>query len=198
MDLNSEFSITGEYYLESVHEMASGFKLNTDKTFEFFFSYGALDRFADGIWNLVGNKVTFNSAKWPGSDFRMTKSELNGSRKIIIELNETNNALFPHIYASLDQGRQDSWRNFDSHGRLVFEKHEFKFISLAFEFCPERFTSIPVNGEMHNYFRFKPEPWLFKYYFDNFVLSCNNEGFIGKHPLLDDKDYFYSKTVNRC
>jgi len=31
-------SITGAYYLKGVMETASGFKLNADSTFEFFFS----------------------------------------------------------------------------------------------------------------------------------------------------------------
>ncbi len=30
--------------------MASGFLLNPDKTFQFFFSYGALDRTGTGTW----------------------------------------------------------------------------------------------------------------------------------------------------
>ena len=40
----------GEYYCESISEMASGFNIKPDSTFEFFFSYGALDRFGTGTW----------------------------------------------------------------------------------------------------------------------------------------------------
>jgi hypothetical protein len=38
-------NITGVYNLRGVMEMASGFKLNNDSSFEFYFSYGALDRY---------------------------------------------------------------------------------------------------------------------------------------------------------
>jgi hypothetical protein len=38
--------VTGEYYLEGVMETASVFQLNPDSSFNFFFSYGALDRSA--------------------------------------------------------------------------------------------------------------------------------------------------------
>ena len=48
LNLNAQKNITGEYYLQGVIETASGFKLNDDSTFEFFFSYGALDRYGSG------------------------------------------------------------------------------------------------------------------------------------------------------
>ena len=54
-------TIVGEYYLTGFMETASGFKLNTDSTFDFFFSYGALDRSGKGTWKQEGNKVIFNS-----------------------------------------------------------------------------------------------------------------------------------------
>jgi hypothetical protein len=34
----------GQYYLEGVREVGSGFHFNSNKTFDFFFSYGAIDR----------------------------------------------------------------------------------------------------------------------------------------------------------
>jgi hypothetical protein len=42
----------GIYNLEGVMETASGFKLNADSTFEFYFSYGALDSMVKGSGNL--------------------------------------------------------------------------------------------------------------------------------------------------
>ena len=47
----------GEYYLSGVMETASGFKLNPDSTFQFFFSYGALDRSGSGTWKQEGNNI---------------------------------------------------------------------------------------------------------------------------------------------
>ena len=43
-------SPVGTYLLQGVREMASGFELKADSTFEFFFSYGALDRYGKGKW----------------------------------------------------------------------------------------------------------------------------------------------------
>ena len=59
-------TIIGEYYLKGVRETASGFKLNADSTFEFFFSYGALDRMGSGTWQKQGDQIIFSSAKTKG------------------------------------------------------------------------------------------------------------------------------------
>jgi hypothetical protein len=53
----------GEYYLEGVREVGSGLKLNADKTFEFFYVYGALDRTAKGIWIQHGDSIILNNKK---------------------------------------------------------------------------------------------------------------------------------------
>ena len=42
-------TVAGEYYLQGVMETASGFKLNEDSTFQFFFMYGAMDRVGEGV-----------------------------------------------------------------------------------------------------------------------------------------------------
>ena len=50
-------SPAGEYYLRGVMETAAGFKLNEDSTFQFFFSYGALDRQGRGKWTTEGHPL---------------------------------------------------------------------------------------------------------------------------------------------
>ena len=65
----------GEYYLEGVMEVGSGFKLNADKTFEFFYAYGALDRTAKGTWIQHGDSIIFNNAKKPPQDFKLVNSK---------------------------------------------------------------------------------------------------------------------------
>jgi hypothetical protein len=49
--IQAQATIPGEYYLRGVTEVGSGFLIKADSTFEFFFSYGALDRMGSGKWN---------------------------------------------------------------------------------------------------------------------------------------------------
>src|SRR4051794_35415749 len=50
-------NMEGEFVLEGVREMACVFKLNSDSSFEFYFSYGALDRYGSGKWTTDKNKI---------------------------------------------------------------------------------------------------------------------------------------------
>src|SRR4026207_896884 len=68
--------VAGIYSLEGVMETASGFKLNEDSTFEFYFSYGALDRYGSGKWSMKNDSVVFNSKPFPGKDFKIVDSLL--------------------------------------------------------------------------------------------------------------------------
>ena len=49
----------GEYYLRGVTEVGSGFLLKPDSTFQFFFSYGALDRQGSGTWRIKEKEIVF-------------------------------------------------------------------------------------------------------------------------------------------
>src|SRR6476620_8502486 len=67
-------NITGVYNLRCVMEMASGFKLNNDSSFEFYFSYGALDRYGSGKWSMNNDNIVFTSKPSPGKDFKLAGS----------------------------------------------------------------------------------------------------------------------------
>ena len=47
----------------------------------------------------------------------------------------------------------------NSPGEIHFRYHA-SMITLAFEFCPERFSFIGSPTPEHNYFEFKVEPWI--------------------------------------
>jgi len=50
-------TLAGEYHLDGVMETGSGLLLRTDGSFEWFFSYGALDLGAKGRWTRTGNGI---------------------------------------------------------------------------------------------------------------------------------------------
>jgi hypothetical protein len=53
----SQATLVGEYHLDGVMETGSGLRLNADGTFDWFFTYGALDLGARGKWERAGNGV---------------------------------------------------------------------------------------------------------------------------------------------
>lgn len=79
--------MTGEYYLQGVMETASRFKLNADSTFEFFFSYGALDRFGQGNWTVKDGRLKLNSRARPPKDFALkTSKKVAGQPGILVKM----------------------------------------------------------------------------------------------------------------
>ena len=50
-------ALTGEYHLEGVMETGSGLRLKPDGTFDWYFTYGALDLGARGKWSREGDGI---------------------------------------------------------------------------------------------------------------------------------------------
>ena len=67
----SQTRVQGEYYFRRT-EMASGFNFSADGKFQFFFTYGAVDRSARGTFSVEGDTVKLKSDKEAGKDFTIT------------------------------------------------------------------------------------------------------------------------------
>lgn len=182
----------GEYYLRGVMETASGFKLDADGTFQFFFIYGGLDRFGAGNWTIENDHVILQSKPWSGKDFAMIDSGESG-HGIAVKITDSNPIFSKHVFASLKNGEEGSWQPPDEKGEIHFPDHDIAVISLVFEFCPERFTFFPVENKEHNYFEFRLEPWVMEVFFNNFQLRIEKHALMGKHPLMEGEKFEYEK-----
>ncbi|MBI5856809.1 MAG: hypothetical protein HZB42_04085 [Sphingobacteriales bacterium] len=190
MDLHS---IAGEYQLQGVREMASGFLLKPDGDFQFFFSYGALDRYGSGKWTTNNSTVIFNSAEKPGQEFALVESKSIDDNGIFIQIIEKNKNLLPYSYASFQKDVQESWTPANGEGMIRFPEQPFSEISLLFEFCPEKISRFSVKDKSHNFFSFRIEPWLAEVFFKNFILTAGNGELKGRHPLLKGDQLLFAK-----
>jgi len=184
--------VAGVYYLHRVKETASGFKLNTDGTFQFFFTYGALDRYGLGNFKFENETLILQSRPWNGKDFALITGDTSG-RGTIIKITDKNPIFQKHVFASLKNGEDGSWKSPDTKGEINFPDSEASIITLAFEFCPERFTFFPIENKEHNYFEFRLEPGIMEVFFDNFPLKMKRHVLIGRHPLLKGDEFIYEK-----
>jgi hypothetical protein len=94
----------GEYYLEDVREMASGFLLKQDGSFQFFFTYGAVDRYGSGKWLQQEGRVILNSAPKPLYDFALVESKKTSENFINIKKEAANPVLLHNVFCSLQNG----------------------------------------------------------------------------------------------
>jgi hypothetical protein len=185
--------IPGEYYLRGVAEMASGFRISEDQTFQFFLIYGALDRYGTGKWSKENNEVVFQSRPWSGKDFALVSSKESVDPGVTLKVVDSNETILRYVHASLQKGDENSWNTADEKGIIRFAEQKASSISLAFEFCPERFSTITNDKPDHNYFEFKFEPWIVEFFFNNFRLAISGNDLEGKHPLLNGEEFRYEK-----
>lgn len=192
LQAQTTLSMTGEYYLRGVTEVASGFKLNNDSTFQFFFSYGALDRFGAGNWRVNNGKLVLNSRPQPEKDFAIVTSKDNGGSQTTIRIIDNNNFLLPYVHVKLMPGSGQSVMT-DNKGMIVMPRQKLDSIALLFEFCPERYSTFSIADSTHNFFEFRFEPWLMEVFFKDFNLAVDNKSLYGKHPLMDGTEFRYNK-----
>jgi hypothetical protein len=187
--------VAGIYHLQNVKETASGFKLNPDGTFLFFFTYGALDRYGSGHWGLKDDYVLFQSQPWSGKDFALMDSSAIGQPdRITIKMVGSNPVLASHVFFSLKNGETGTWLQTNKAGEILFTPQPVTNISAVFEFCPERFSHFAIENSEHNYFEFRLEPWIMEVFFDGFALKAEKYALVGKHPLMKGPEYIFEKS----
>jgi hypothetical protein len=185
--------LAGEYYLQGVHEMASGFLLNPDNRFQFFFSYGALDRFGEGRWELIDNRVSFSSSKNESDGFELLHSVKGNNENIIVKVEEYNPLLKKYVYASPGKEKPDRWFPVNSEGFIEFPNQNLSEISLLLEFCPDRITTIPVEKGATE-FLVRMNPGIMEVYFKQYYLSASDDQLTGRHPLLEGGEFVFKRN----
>lgn len=186
-------SIAGEYQLQGAMEMASVFLLKPEGEFQFYLSYGALDRYGSGKWKLQNDKVVFNSADKPEHDFALLESKTVSGDDITVQITEKNRNLLPYVFASLQKENKESWQPSSGDGLVQFPKQEIREISLQFEFCSEKISTFAGVNKKHNYFSFRFEPWIAEVFFNDFDLKTGDDGLTGGHPLMKGNQFHYAR-----
>jgi len=95
LEAMSQKTIQGEYYFRKM-EMVAGFNFSADGKFQFFYSYGAVDRNAEGTFLVDGNTLKLKSNKEAGKDFTITRQSKEG-KGYIFTFNHPNKYLLEYI-----------------------------------------------------------------------------------------------------
>ncbi len=106
-------NIEGEYALEGVMETAAAFKLNSDSGFEFYFTYGALDRYGSGKWAMNNNNIIFTGKTLPGKDFKLANTTVSKGKFPVIKIEDKNKYLYRLIYCRVQSKQHDTIFEFD-------------------------------------------------------------------------------------
>ncbi|ULQ57251.1 hypothetical protein KJS94_03435 [Flavihumibacter rivuli] len=186
-------NVAGEYYLTGVRETASGFRLNQDNSFDFFFSQGAADRMGKGTWRKEGDFVHLSGQHWPGNDFKLLRETEVPSDSLFIQVNAPDPMYYPFTRCYLQRGGQYEDKQLRSDGRVYFANKHADTLFIQFELCPERATPFALKDLKGNLLEFSIEPWIMEVFIPSLTLRIEGNKLVGAHPLLKGEEFEYEK-----
>lgn len=174
----AQTKVAGEYRLTGIHDMAAGFTLTEQGTFEFFYVYGAVDRFAQGTYTVDGKTIKLKSSKEAGKDFSITKQSKIG-KGYTIKVVAPNPMLAQYVKAIVFRGQEKSVEFVNKKGELHLNDGHIDRIYLQHELFPDIASEIKSETNDNNYFEVGLNPSLEKvsfkgvdFTFDNDTLTC--------------------------
>ncbi len=185
----SQPRIDGEYYFGKM-EMASGFKFSEGK-FQFFYSYGAIDRGATGTFSIEGDSVILKSDKPAGRDFTVVSQQHAGKGYQLI-FQDANSYLVRNILCVFVNNGEQHQVVTDDSGRAGIELEHCDTIYVMHTLFPDVPTIIKETANVNNRFTLRLNPSLGNLTFkgvnlkivDDSTLACPDNYFMDASGIL--------------
>jgi hypothetical protein len=187
--------IAGEYYLTGVMETASGILLKEDYTFDFYYTYGVVDRIGAGKWELKGQNILLHSDDKDEQDFTLVKKIYQPEEVCnTIRIVHPNIPILSYTECLLQNAETQVILRADKNGIIEFEKKLYNHISLFHILYSDEPVHFEINTLQYNLYIFKIENTLGKIRCNSIELTCSDDALFGPHPILKDKLYTYKKS----
>jgi hypothetical protein len=191
--LMAQTDLPGEYQLSPLPEIAAGIQLKPDSSFEFYFIYGALDRFGKGTWTLEGNEVVLKGNAGEHPPFALLHTAPGTADGIRIRIEDKNEFLRSAIYAMVDLDTQAGFAKTNNRGEVYLQYTTADSIFLVSELFPEKIFRyrLPDNGHRELVFRFAPD--ALDVFLTGIRLRIEGKTLVGPIPLLKPGDYRFNR-----
>jgi len=146
----SQVTVQGEYIFNR-HEMVAGFNFLPEGKFDFFFSYGAVDRTATGTFTVEGNVLKLKSDKVGGKDFTIT-SQSKAGKGYTIKFQDANKYLLANIHCMFFIGEKKYDEFTDQNGEVKVEFAHCDKIYVQHDLFPDIVTIIKDENNTNNNF----------------------------------------------
>lgn len=169
----SQGSLDAVYQLYGKMEMASAFKFNPDNTFEFFYSYGAVDRQATGKYQLEGNNITLKSDKPAGQDFHIIKQSRDKNPQIKVSAPQ---AWFAsNVVCRFIKGDQEEYVQTDDSGVAESSYSDCDVIMVLHGLYPDEWTLVKSKENQNQFFEIGLNPSLEQVSFNGVIATLEND-----------------------
>ena len=179
MQSMSQTTIEGEYYFRKM-EMASGFNFSKDGKFQFFYTYGAVDRTASGSFTVEGDTLKLKSDKEPGKDFTITSQSIQGNGYSII-FKHPNKYLVKNIVCMFFVNGKGQEVYSDSNGEVHVDLPHCDSIYVLHNLYPDVPTLVKDENNNNNKFTLELKPSLEQVSFKDILFTIVNDKTITCH-----------------
>lgn len=170
---HSQTTLDAVYQLYGKMEMASAFKFNPDNTFEFFYSYGAVDRQASGNYHLDGNNIILKSDKEAGQDFHIIKQ--NRGKNPQIKVNAPQAWFASNVVCRFINGDQEEYVQTDDSGVAESSYSDCDVIMVLHGLYPDEWTLIKTKENQNQFFEIGLNPSLEQVSFNRSIATLEND-----------------------
>ncbi len=150
--------LNGEYNLH-MFEMGSAFRFTKDGKFEFYFTYGAVDRAATGTYVVEGDTLKLKSDKEPGKDFPIESQSKKG-KGYTIQVSDPNAYLIKYVRCIYFIGDKQNVTESDDNGMIHLNEAHVDKIYLMHDLFPDIGSLIKDENNSNNYFEVSLSPSL--------------------------------------
>jgi hypothetical protein len=170
----AQTKVEGEYYFAK-HEMVAGFNFSEDGKFQFFYSYGAIDRNASGTFSVEGDTLKLKSNKSAGQDFTITSQSKQG-KGFLLKFEHSNQYLLKYIRCVFFVNGNQQVEYSDSKGEVQVELNHCDSIYIQHSLYSDIPTIIKDEQNKSNRFTFSLNPSLEQVSFNyiNFKIVDSN------------------------
>lgn len=189
----AQTTVEGEYYFNR-QEMVAGFNFSGDGRFEFFYSYGAVDRTASGTFSVEGDILKLKSDKIAGHDFAIKdQSKRPGGYKLVFE--HPNQFLLENILCIFMRNGILLQEYSDSKGEVQVRLDDCDTIYVQHGLYPDIHTLVKDVKNVNNRFTLSLNPFLEQISFKSIDFKIVDENTITCLPnyFMDMPDIEFTK-----
>lgn len=161
--------------------MAAGFNFLADGHFRFFFSYGAVDRTAEGTFTIEGNTVKLKSKKEAGKDFTVTKQSKEAKGYTLTFIDKNKYLLSNILCVFFVNGKEQSVIT-DDKGIAYLDLPHCDSIYAQHLLFPDVYTMIKDKDNQNNQFSLSLNPTLSQVSFKGIDLKIESNGSLSWLP----------------
>jgi hypothetical protein len=163
------------------HEMVAGFNFSAGNRFEFFYSYGAVDRMATGSFTVEGDTLKLKSDKPAGKDFRVTSQSREGTG-YTVRFDHPNKYLLSHIRCIFFSEGKKTEELTDQSGQVHVSLAHCDTIYVQHLLYPDVLTLVKDQANNNTRFNLQLNPSLEQVSFKGINFKIENDSVISCLP----------------